>query len=156
MPSRLQSLTLRCTERESIIFTLPFTGGPGGASGRCTDNYDLFRTLTILGQKNKDTPPLNAQAMDVLKARYKVRSIKSNRVFFNSEGERLDASNLRRSFSLYVEKAEVSKCRFHDLRHTFATRLVQAGVDLYKVQKLMRHKSPIMTQRSAGRSRGPG
>ena len=43
----------------------------------------------------------------------------------------------------------MSKCRFHDLRHTFATRLVQAGVDLYKVQKLMRHKSPIMTQRYA-------
>jgi len=37
----------------------------------------------------------------------------------------------------------------HDLRHTFATRLVQASVDLYKVQKLMRHKSPIMTQRYA-------
>jgi site-specific recombinase XerD len=44
---------------------------------------------------------------------------------------------------------EVSKCQFHDLRHTFATRLVQAGVDLYKVQKLMRHKSSIMTQRYA-------
>jgi len=38
------------------------------------------------------------------------------------------------------------KCRWHDLRHTFPTGLVQAGVDLYKVQKLMRHKSPIMTQ----------
>ncbi len=87
--------------------------------------------------------------MEILKARYKVRSNKSNRVFFNGEGERLDASKLRRSFYLYVEKAKVSKCRFHDLRHTFATRLVQAGVDLYKVQKLMRHKSPIMTQRYA-------
>ncbi len=53
------------------------------------------------------------------------------------------------SFYLYVEKAKVSKCRFHDLRHTFATRLVQAGVDLYKVQKLMRHKSPVMIQRYA-------
>jgi len=41
------------------------------------------------------------------------------------------------------------KCRWHNLRHTFATGLVQAGVDLYKVQKLMRRKSPIMTQRYA-------
>ncbi|HET6675963.1 MAG TPA: tyrosine-type recombinase/integrase, partial [Nitrospiraceae bacterium] len=38
---------------------------------------------------------------------------------------------------------------FHDLRHTFATRLVQAGVDLYKVQRLLGHKSPAMTQRYA-------
>jgi integrase len=105
----------------------------------------------MLEQKNngKDTLPLNTQAMEVLKTRYKVRSIKSNLVFFNKMGEPLDPDNLRRSFYLYVEKAEVRKCRFHDLRHTFATRLVQAGVDLYKVQKLMRHKSPIMTQRYA-------
>ena len=38
---------------------------------------------------------------------------------------------------------------FHDLRHTFATRLVHAGVDLYKVQRLLGHKSPNMTQRYA-------
>jgi site-specific recombinase XerD len=38
---------------------------------------------------------------------------------------------------------------FHDLRHTFATRLVQSGIDLYKVQQLLGHKSPIMTQRYA-------
>lgn len=38
---------------------------------------------------------------------------------------------------------------FHDLRHTFATRLVQSGIDLYKVQCLLGHKSPIMTQRYA-------
>ena len=39
--------------------------------------------------------------------------------------------------------------KFYDLRHTFATRLIQAGVDLYRVQKLMKHKSPQMTQRYA-------
>jgi integrase len=38
---------------------------------------------------------------------------------------------------------------FHDLRHTCATRMIQGGVDLYKVQRLLGHKSPIMTQRYA-------
>ena len=33
--------------------------------------------------------------------------------------------------------------------HTFATRLVQSGVELYKVQRLLGHKSPLMTQRYA-------
>ncbi|MDE3219500.1 MAG: tyrosine-type recombinase/integrase, partial [Nitrospirota bacterium] len=32
---------------------------------------------------------------------------------------------------------------------TFATRMVQAGIDLYKVQRLLGYKSPIMTQRYA-------
>lgn len=35
--------------------------------------------------------------------------------------------------------------RFHDLRQSCAARLVQNGVDLYKVQKLMRNKSLHVT-----------
>lgn len=38
---------------------------------------------------------------------------------------------------------------FHSLRHTFASWLVQAGVPLYTVQKLMGHKTITMTQRYA-------
>ena len=39
--------------------------------------------------------------------------------------------------------------RFHDLRHTCASTLVMAGVPLYTVQRLMRHKSIAMTERYA-------
>ena len=39
--------------------------------------------------------------------------------------------------------------RFHDLRHTFASRLVQGGVPLYNVMQLMGHKSLEMVQRYA-------
>jgi hypothetical protein len=38
------------------------------------------------------------------------------------------------------------------MRHTFATRLVQRGVDLYKVQRLLGHKTNLMTQRYAHHS----
>ena len=62
---------------------------------------------------------------------------------------RLNASNISRSLHLALEKAKVTDFHFHDLRHTCATRMIQAGVDLYKVQRLLGHKSPIMTQRYA-------
>lgn len=39
--------------------------------------------------------------------------------------------------------------RFHDLRHSYASCLAMAGVGIYTVQQLMRHKSPLMTGRYA-------
>jgi integrase len=50
----------------------------------------------------------------------------------------MDGGNLRRGFYSAAKKASLKDLRFHDLRHTFATRLAQAGVDLYTIQKLGR------------------
>ncbi len=47
----------------------------------------------------------------------------------------------------YVRKANLdSKLHFHSLRHTFATWLVQEGVSIYAVQKLLGHSSISVTQ----------
>ena len=60
-------------------------------------------------------------------------------------GERLD--NISTAWGGLVKVAKLTGFRFHDLRHSFASKLVQAGVDLFVVQKLLGHASPIMTQR---------
>lgn len=43
--------------------------------------------------------------------------------------------------------AELDGLRLHDLRHTFATRLIQAGVDVFTVQKILGHSTITMTMR---------
>jgi integrase len=109
------------------------------------------RTLTILEQKNgaRDTLPVNATAVAVLQARAAVRASSTAYVFVNAAGHRRDAHNLLRSFYPAMRKAGIERFRFHDLRHTFATRLIQAGVDVYTVQKLGRWKTISMVLRYA-------
>lgn len=48
-----------------------------------------------------------------------------------------------------LKAAKINNLRWHDLRHTFASRLVMAGVDLRTVQVLMGHSTPMMTARYA-------
>ena len=52
-------------------------------------------------------------------------------------------------FMAAVTKAAISDFTWHCLRHTFASRLAMAGVDLRKVQELMGHKTIAMTCRYA-------
>ncbi len=43
----------------------------------------------------------------------------------------------------------MGEVRFHDLRHTVATRLLQSGIDLCVVTELLGHKTITMTMRYA-------
>jgi integrase len=109
------------------------------------------RTVTVLHSKNGErrTIPVNETVLSVLRQKSKVRSIKTDLLFCSQACTPLEPGHLRRSFRLALKKARIEDFHFHDLRHTFATRLVQAGLDTYKVQRLLGHKSPTMTQRYA-------
>jgi len=138
--------------QEMIVFSINTGLRQGEILNLQWPQIDLFRkTMAILEQKNKgkDTLPLNEKALEVLKARVKVRPIKNNYVFYTVNGTPFDASNLRRIFYSARDRAKIDDFHWHDLRHTFATRLIQAGVDIYTVQKLGRWKNISMVMRYA-------
>ena len=66
-------------------------------------------------------------------------------VTFAAIGTNVDTRFLRQN----GERARIDDFRWHDLRHTFASRLVMAGADLTTVKELMGHKTLAMTMRYA-------
>jgi len=107
-------------------------------------------TITTTREKTSDTRtiPINQTALAVLKERARVKSI-SGYVFFNAANKMIDRWNLKSRFNEAVKESGIEKFRFHDLRHSFATRLAQGGVDIYKISKLLGHKDVTTTQRYA-------
>ena len=56
-------------------------------------------------------------------------------------------NNVGRSFDRALKRSGIRDFHFHDLRHTFASQLVMAGVDLATVRELLGHKTLTMTLR---------
>src|SRR6476620_275587 len=50
-------------------------------------------------------------------------------------------------FSAACREAGITNFTFHDLRHTFGTRLADAGVDVVKIKELIGHASIMTTMR---------
>ena len=68
-------------------------------------------------------------------------------VFCKKSGERYRTINW--VFNKAVRQADIENFHIHDLRHTFASWLVSAGVELTKIRDLLGHSSVIMTERYA-------
>ena len=92
--------------------------------------------------------PLNSEALAVLHGWHDQSADKSGLVFPAKSGAAFN--NVRRSWEGVLRKdAEITGFRWHDLRHTFASKLVMAGVDLNTVRELLGHSDYAMTQRYA-------
>ena len=74
-----------------------------------------------------------------------LQAVKEDYLFTTSAGTHLDPSNIRRAFHSVLEAAELSRIRYHDMRHTYATNLLKAGENLDDVRRLLGHSSIQIT-----------
>ena len=75
------------------------------------------------------------------------RRLASDYVFPGKTGQGL--VDVRKRFHRALQEAGIGSFVFHDLRHTFASHLVMAGVDLVTVKEFLGHKDLKMTLRYA-------
>ena len=138
--------------KQIIIFSLNTGLRLGELSGLEWSRVNILnKTIHINITKNgeKKTLPLNKIALGVLEKKFIVKSLKNDYVFKNRIGGKVNHNSLRNLFHKLLRKAKIDNFRLHDLRHTFATRLAQKGIDIYKISKLLGHKDIKMTQRYA-------
>jgi integrase len=90
--------------------------------------------------------PINDTLMDTL---LKLKKDSNSEYVFTTHKENPYISDTawKKTWTAALRRSGIEKCRFHDLRHSFASRLVMGGVDIVTVQELMGHKDITMTKR---------
>lgn len=72
---------------------------------------------------------------------------KSEYLFPGQKGQQMSSRNLQKIVSKAAQKAEIKKdVHCHTLRHSFATHLLENGVDIRKIQELLGHADLSTTQ----------
>jgi integrase len=112
--------------------------------------YVNWERKTLLVPCSKSGRPrfiqLNSAALELLRLTPREAE---NRFIFPSPVTGRPSTSLHFPWSRIREKAGLRDFRLHDLRHSFASILVNKGVSLYIVQKLLGHANSRATQRYA-------
>lgn len=92
------------------------------------------------------TVPLSSGAMREIDLMRERREGKHPYVWPGRE-RKAPINNPQKCFAAALKRAGIKRCRIHDLRHTYASTLVNSGATLFEVQKALGHSSSMMTQR---------
>ena len=113
------------------------------------ENIDLKHGFILLEQQDTKNGerreiPINATVRSALQGL--PRRLDDGYIFSNPETKQ-PYKTLSSVFRRACKKARIQDFHFHDLRHTFASHLVMAGIDLATVKELLGHRDITMTLR---------
>ncbi|WP_035374094.1 tyrosine-type recombinase/integrase, partial [Pseudoduganella violaceinigra] len=134
----------------AVVLSLTTGGRESEVMGLRWAQLDLVRRTALLGDtKNGDVRvlPLAGEALDLLKARSKVRALDDDRLFPPRAKSKAPYAELRESFRKALKTANIIDFRWHDLRHTAASYLAMAGVSPLEISKILGHRTMSMVSR---------
>jgi len=108
-------------------------------------NLDNSTLIVRNGKGNKDRIiPLHRALQPLIEEYLNIRlPLKNNALFIGKYGKRLGKNSFASMLKTHLEASGLSKKGYsaHSFRHSFATHLIESGVDLFKVQRLLGHES---------------
>jgi len=111
---------------------------------RTFNNQKWYDVKTTSSNRKIDLGP--AMIAELKKWKVACMPNRLNLVFPNEAGQPINHSNMRsRYFYPALEKAAIKKIRFHDLRHTYASLLIEQGENIKYVQDQLGHSTPTVT-----------
>jgi len=106
------------------------------------------KRITLLSQLTKSQKtryiPMNSEVVEVLQ---EWRNYSRGDYVFHNNGNKI--GSVKKAYKTVLKQAGIKNFRFHDLRHTFASKLVMMGVDLNTVRELLGHQNIETTLRYA-------
>ncbi len=131
--------------RQIVIFAL----NTGLRRGEIFDlqwfDIDLNRSMIQIRESKsnkKRVVPINATIWTLLNG-----LARTSEYVFPSPKTGVRLNQIKRSFRRAVDKAGLQDFRFHDLRHTAATRMAEAGANAFTLMRILGHSDIRMTAR---------
>ena len=109
-----------------------YTGARSGEIRRISRENVLEASLVVKGKTGKRMVKLNGQAQEIIKGQEPLWSYSKDYVSHRFKKE--------------VRRLGIRDARFHDLRRTFGLNLIKQGMSIYKVSKLLGHRSVRTTE----------
>lgn len=121
---------------------IDFAKGILTVSKSCHDGRDGLVIDEPKTASSRRVIPLPKQLLPILKGIKK----RSNSPFVvSANGKPVGVRSYQRSFELLLKKLNLPHRGFHSLRHTFATRAIECGMDVKTLSEILGHKNPNVT-----------